>query len=156
MKRILKNKPVYLAISILAFLLIMAIGIYTLFYYLKIRTGYQYIYGAFGLYCVVGTRICLKEFTSRLVIVDDGVANEFSVNNIRMKWNEIIRIEYCGSRNTFNERIVLHNEKDNRIFVSIHRVGYLDAIKMIVTQCIAHNSDVLIDESLKVRLKSLN
>lgn len=156
MKRIFRNKPVYLAASFIAFFLIMAIGIYVLFFlHLKFSAGYQFLYGGFGLYCIVGIWICFKEFTSRLIIDDDGVANEFSVKNIRMKWNEIIRIEYCGSRKTLNERIVLHNERDNRIFVSIHRADYLDAIKVITAQCIARNPDVLIDKSLKVRLKSL-
>ncbi|TGA97468.1 hypothetical protein E4665_11490 [Sporolactobacillus shoreae] len=99
-------------------------------------------------------RTGVKQWTSQLLIDPYGVEvrHDIKKRNIKMQWNQIARIEYCGSPHRMNERIVLHSKNDQIIFVSIYRKNYLEAIKAIVSKCVKDNSDVLIDTNLTKRL----
>ncbi|HBR32326.1 MAG TPA: hypothetical protein DD733_09615 [Clostridiales bacterium] len=155
MIKIYKNKPLYLALSFLAYFTILIVGIFAFFKVIKFSAVYSYLYFLFGIYCIEGLRICIKELTSQLIVSDDGVETKKSLKNITLNWKEITRIEYCGAIYFFNERIVLHSER-NVIFVSLHRNKYLEAFQIITSTCLLNNPDVLIDQSLKKRLEDLN
>lgn len=149
MTKTYKNKLSYRILSFIAYLIVLVIGFIVFFKIVKFSAIYFYLYFLFGVYCVEGLRICIKESTSLLIIDDNGVATKKSLKNIGMDWKQIIRIEYCGSKLTFNERIVLHSE-NKKIFVSLHRNKYLEAIQIITSECLKNNPDVLIDQSLNI------
>jgi hypothetical protein len=71
-----------------------------------------------------------------------------------MLWNQISRIEYCGSPYRLTDRIVLHSENDRIIYVSIYQNNYLEAFQIIVSECRKKNPGVLIDQDLLKRLDS--
>jgi hypothetical protein len=154
-KIVYKNNIVYLTSSIIAIALILVLGCIVFFKVVKFSLVFSYLYFLFGVCCIAAPRIAIKECTSLLVIDNLGVETKRSLKNIKMQWTQIVRIEYCGTRRTLNERIVLHSEKDQKIFVSLHRKNYLEAFQVIVSECRKRNPGVLIDKDLVKRLDGL-
>lgn len=142
----------YLSTSIGAVALLFVIGIILLFIVVPFSLKYFYLYFLFVVWCIVAPRIVVNECTSRLIVDDNGVETTRSLKNVKILWPEIARIEYCGKRLTMNERIVLHSENGQKIYISLHRKNYLDAFKVVMDQCKKRNPNVLIDQDLQYNL----
>lgn len=153
-RKIYRNSAFYLTASAVV-TLVFAASCIMLFGAFPFSLKYFYFYFLFLVWCAVAFRIIVKECTSLLIVDDSGVKTVRSLKNVQMTWLSIARIEYCGKRRTRNERIVLHAESSQRIYISLHRKNYLDAFRTVTDECRKKNPNALIDQDLLERVAHL-
>ena len=98
---------------------------------------------------------CYKGYTSELIIDLSGVAVQHSLKNVKLKWDEITRIEYSFSRLTKRKKIILHCEQEQKIYITHHWNNYLEAIRIVVSECLKLNPNVLLDNELRIHLEEI-